>query len=535
LVAQTGTVVAGIIGKRKLLYDLYGEAVTTAVAMESTSRTGKIQISEDTARYLQDKFYLSEGQIIERTGEKKIKTFFLDARRVAASPHYIDERPRDRSTSEEDNSIQKQPVLQIANPIYKQLQQEIHELSTLKMNWLTLSFKGKPETEKEFQKYFVKKTLHSIRVAIALIGFVLLLVEVIQLVPSPVRPSGVAAIVLRVTRYAFSIPAAAIVYGLTWVASMHRHMQWLVNIFSAVLYLNWIIAGIFEVRFFLGMAFSHISTFFMLRLYFKYSLLNAGFFQTVFLIIGAIQGFGDVFNTTLVLIVVFIYGALASYMFEKYVRMTFVHEQLLEIEKQKGQIEQAKSEELLVNLLPISIAHDLKRGEQSVASRYQNATIMFAHISGLTKLQKVLNLTELFKLINQLFYKFDDLSERHKLEKIKTIGSTYMVACGLDQKELSKAVWKRDISRVIEMAMDILAYVEEFNKMTLGELTSEKYDLGIRIGIHTGPVVAGVIGKKKFVWPFSSFSFLFWIYFLSHTRSNPTPKKKRSTICGATL
>jgi class 3 adenylate cyclase len=169
------------------------------------------------------------------------------------------------------------------------------------------------------------------------------------------------------------------------------------------------------------------------------------------------------------------------------------------MEAERLSIEQAKSEELLVNLLPATIANILKTGEQTIASRFSNVVIMFAHVVGLTKLQDELEMKELFQLVNTIFCKFDDITENHKIEKIKTIGSSYMVASGLHSGD-SKTMISNDVARMINAAIEMIDYIQSLNnKGDISVVQLNKLGLGIRVGIHVGPVVAGVIGKKKFV------------------------------------
>ncbi|MGB3239771.1 MAG: adenylate/guanylate cyclase domain-containing protein [Geitlerinemataceae cyanobacterium] len=149
--------------------------------------------------------------------------------------------------------------------------------------------------------------------------------------------------------------------------------------------------------------------------------------------------------------------------------------------------EQDKSERLLLNILPAPIADRLKQGHQNIADGFAEVTILFADLVGFTQLSSRKNPKELVDLLNQIFSAFDRLSEKHGLEKIKTIGDAYMVAGGLpDPKSHSAA----DIA---EMAIEMQQEMQNFRERT-GE------DLHLRIGMNTGPVVAGVIGTRKFIY-----------------------------------
>ena len=147
------------------------------------------------------------------------------------------------------------------------------------------------------------------------------------------------------------------------------------------------------------------------------------------------------------------------------------------------EIEQEKSDRLLLNVLPVKIADRLKRGELTIADHHQTATVLFADIVGFTKLSSGMSPAELVALLNEVFSSFDNLADKHGLEKIKTIGDAYMAVGGLPEANKDHA------AAIARMALDM--------KDVLAGATRGK-PLNIRIGIHTGEVVAGVIGLKKF-------------------------------------
>ncbi|NQE36262.1 adenylate/guanylate cyclase domain-containing protein [Microcoleus asticus] len=149
--------------------------------------------------------------------------------------------------------------------------------------------------------------------------------------------------------------------------------------------------------------------------------------------------------------------------------------------------EQEKSENLLLNILPKAIAERLKQNETTIAEYFPEVTVLFADIVGFTALSAVMNPIELVEILNQIFSGFDLLCERHGLEKIKTIGDAYMAVGGLPNPRADHA------DAIAKMALDMQAEIARFNA------SHNKY-FSIRIGIHSGPVVAGVIGIKKFIY-----------------------------------
>ena len=147
--------------------------------------------------------------------------------------------------------------------------------------------------------------------------------------------------------------------------------------------------------------------------------------------------------------------------------------------------EQNKSEQLLRNILPEAIVDQLKQFQGSLAQRFDETTVMFADIVNFTPLAAQAKPLEVVSLLNRIFSAFDHLVEKYQLEKIKTIGDAYMVVGGVPIPQADHAV------AVADMALEMQRVIQQFQG-------SQGETLQIRIGINTGPVVAGVIGIKKF-------------------------------------
>ncbi|HEY9739375.1 MAG TPA: adenylate/guanylate cyclase domain-containing protein [Coleofasciculaceae cyanobacterium] len=144
-----------------------------------------------------------------------------------------------------------------------------------------------------------------------------------------------------------------------------------------------------------------------------------------------------------------------------------------------------KAELLLLNILPQPVAERLKRGQHTIAESFEEVTVLFADLVNFTEFSTQTSPTQLVELLNVIFSKFDRLAEQHRVEKIKTIGDAYMAVAGLPTP-------RRDHAQAIaQMALDMQAAIAQFNANA-----SESFK--IRIGINSGPVVAGVIGIKKF-------------------------------------
>ncbi len=151
------------------------------------------------------------------------------------------------------------------------------------------------------------------------------------------------------------------------------------------------------------------------------------------------------------------------------------------------QIEQGKSEKLLLNILPSPIVDRLKLSSEAIADGFAEATVLFADIVGFTELSSRLSPQALVHRLNEIFSAFDALAEKHGLEKIKTIGDAYMVVGGLPEPRADHAI------AMARFAIDMRSELQRINEV-LGE------SIDIRIGINSGPVVAGVIGTKKFIY-----------------------------------
>jgi class 3 adenylate cyclase len=158
------------------------------------------------------------------------------------------------------------------------------------------------------------------------------------------------------------------------------------------------------------------------------------------------------------------------------------------------ELEQEKSERLLLNILPAPIAVRLKEQQSTIADGFADVTVMFADIIDFTRLSEEMPPKSMVTLLNEVFSSFDQLAEKRGLEKIKTIGDAYMVAGGLDVHYQTGERAERDYSiAMCELALDMRDYME-----TLSSARHSRLDL--HIGIGTGPVVAGVIGMKKFIY-----------------------------------
>jgi len=149
-----------------------------------------------------------------------------------------------------------------------------------------------------------------------------------------------------------------------------------------------------------------------------------------------------------------------------------------------------RSEELLLNVLPEPIAARLKRGQEPIADHYDDISVLFADLAGFTVRSAHETPAATVAVLNEVFSVFDDLVRRYGLEKIRTIGDSYMVAAG------APVARPDHLSAICEMALDLQRAVERLNR-------DKDWDLSFRVGINCGPAVAGIVGRQKFhydVW-----------------------------------
>lgn len=170
-----------------------------------------------------------------------------------------------------------------------------------------------------------------------------------------------------------------------------------------------------------------------------------------------------------------------------------VNERTREIRKQRDEIESAKmkSDELLLNILPYETADELKKTKKVQPRYYESVTVLFSDFKGFTQVAEALTPEELVYELDTIFQAFDEIVEKHKVEKIKTIGDAYMCAGGLP---VGNSTHPTD---VINAALEIQDYMSKLRaeKKAKGELFFEA-----RLGLHTGPIIAGVVGIKKFAY-----------------------------------
>jgi len=153
--------------------------------------------------------------------------------------------------------------------------------------------------------------------------------------------------------------------------------------------------------------------------------------------------------------------------------------------------ERKKSERLLLNILPESIADELKKNDSVKPAFFESVTVLFCDMVGFTKISEKLTANELVLELHEIFSNFDRIIKKHGLEKIKTIGDAYMAVCGLPEKNEDHAI------KVISAGIELKKFMKEFGELRKKE---NRHTFEIRMGIHSGSVAAGIVGTDKFAY-----------------------------------
>lgn len=164
---------------------------------------------------------------------------------------------------------------------------------------------------------------------------------------------------------------------------------------------------------------------------------------------------------------------------------------LLEEKQEELRKEQELSDSLLLNILPEATVKELKSVGVARPRAYEMVSVLFADFVSFTRISQTMTAAELVKHIDEYFTRFDGIMDRHGIEKIKTMGDSYMCVCGLPVETVHHA------QQIIAAAREMLAVVEEI-RINNTESGGPAFD--VRIGVHSGPVVAGIVGKKKFAY-----------------------------------
>jgi adenylate cyclase len=234
----------------------------------------------------------------------------------------------------------------------------------------------------------------------------------------------------------------------------------------------------------LNFAFLEIFIFVIIGLRLKYALLPGAVVLGAYLVLLRVVSdlpSARVFYYSYHLLTFVLLATFIAYFRERYIRRDF--QRSAEVQE-----ERKRFEDLLYNVIPQRIVTRIQGGEYPIADAHAEATVLFADLVGSTTLARRLAPHHLVEVLNDLYDQFDALAERHGVERIKTIGDSYMAVAGLDSRGIGDGA---ATTSALAMAMDMIVVAKETSKR-LGQ------SLSIRIGIHTGSVIAGVLGVRKY-------------------------------------
>jgi len=181
-----------------------------------------------------------------------------------------------------------------------------------------------------------------------------------------------------------------------------------------------------------------------------------------------------------------VFALLAGRVAEHKSRLTWIQGKTIREQNETIANEKEASENILRNMLPTFIVDQLKENPGVIANSHDDVSVLFADLAGFTRLASDLHPDEVVDILNQIFSKFDTLSEKHNLEKIKTLGDGYMVAGGLSKQD-------DHLKRISRLSLDMIEFMDK-------DPDINRLELKIRIGVHVGPVVAGVIGMRRYTY-----------------------------------
>lgn len=175
-----------------------------------------------------------------------------------------------------------------------------------------------------------------------------------------------------------------------------------------------------------------------------------------------------------------------------FVSIMFIYTEYSRLKARQGMLlEQKRSDDLLLNILPEAVANDLKDSGRYAAQYYDSVTVLFTDFSGFTAISEQLEPQELVSELDQCFTAFDEICKRNGLEKIKTIGDAYMAVSGLPNLDENHAI------NAVKAAEEMRVWIESMPPLAIA-MDDGPQRFSIRIGLHSGPVVAGIVGSSKF-------------------------------------
>ncbi|MDO8787017.1 MAG: adenylate/guanylate cyclase domain-containing protein [Sulfuritalea sp.] len=350
------------------------------------------------------------------------------------------------------------------------------------MNRLTLRF-ADAELEKAFAEEQARKSLRPIRIALVCAGLLTLAFwpAIIQLVPS--IQEQLPGIMARI------LVTLGLCYALTQTQVFLRRHQWLMLALACVLSFGMISIvaryppQMLDASGFFMMAIHLFSIYGVFRLRFPAAVAGGWFSMAMYLVLLSALGLlpeSSLFRHAGSLLTANLWGMLICYQMDLALRRAFLAMRDVAAEKER-------SERLLLNILPAELARELSATGSARPARHESVTILFTDFSGFTQAASSMPAEQVVAELNEIFAAFDDITDTCGVEKIKTIGDAYMAAAGLPKPCADHA------QRCVRAGLGMIDYLEKRNR-------TGAFKWSLRVGVHSGPVVAGVVGKRKYAF-----------------------------------
>ncbi|PRP87571.1 adenylate/guanylate cyclase [Planoprotostelium fungivorum] len=492
---HTGPIVAGVIGNLKTVYDLWGDTCNVASRMESNGVKGCVSVTEDVRKLLEGKFNFEDRGSLNIKGKGKMHAYFLSAMQDTNKPLRM--------------TVKFSHILQQAQDP-KEALSSIASLTPTVGLWhagaAQLSRYARGTLHNRFFAWHQHIHLVTLTLRENEMGywthtnrtFNLLIVQILTVVREVTTPfvpfsSDTWMIYGFVRIGGLLVYVVGIVVQGLFPARIDRYTQ----LFSFLMCLpeicHSLINGcLIDEQFYWSTATAALFVCLISRLRFLYAAPLTAIIFVMFKVLNNVPmcrhlSKEDNVTATLIFSIFFILLVLARYVIELGGRIVYHMYNQLEKGQEETQREKERAEELLQNILPLPIVRSLKVFGRADPEEFQDVTVLSGDIVGFTNFCSDKSAIEVVSVLSELFCQFDALTTRFGLEKLKTVGDAFLVAGGLPIRSEDHAM------KILYFAKEMLEVMKTFNRV-------HHTTLAIRIGIHTGPCVAGIIGVKRFAY-----------------------------------